>query len=111
MKFITKEAFTVLVIALLIGYTGGAVTSYFFFLKKPVIYNPSPLVHQRDSINAVLKDSVRYWKGKQHTAMTALSKQDSIINFKTAQYAKLRAKIRDANSDDATLLLEQFLSE
>ena len=111
MKFISKDTFIAMCISMVIGFAGGATLSYFFFHKKPVVYTPSTVVHQRDSINAVLKDSVQYWKEKQQAAMTALSHQDSIINLKTAQYARLRAKIKDANSDDATHLLEQFLSE
>ena len=111
MKFISKETFIAMIIALVIGYAGGAFTSWAFLHKKPVIYVPSAIVHQKDSINAVLK-AKNVELDKQFKTADSM-KSISEVKYLTIKYnyEKLRKEVATYNSGSSNDLLNQLFPE
>lgn len=108
---ITKRDIIILVVCFFLGIGAGTAIGFGLFYKKVIPYIQGEEVHRLDSLNSVMKDSVKYWKFQQSKADSTLLILDSIIIQKNIRYEILRKKIRDADADGSNAILNGFLSE
>ena len=106
-----KKDLIILAVVLAVGLVIGAVVTYEIMHREPVVYTPSPIVHQMDSINAILKASNVELdrKYKEADSLKTVS-EVKYLNIKT-NYEKLRKEVATYNSGSSNDLLNQLFPE
>lgn len=89
----------------------AVMVTYTIMKPEPVTYNPNTDINAKDSINAVLKDSIRYWQAEKFKSDMAYAKLDTAKMILKFKYDVLRKKVGAADADISIGMLQSFLSE